>query len=154
MEALSAERCRQVLETSPVGHFAVVDDNGIYVTPVSFVTRDDSIYVRTAPGRRLDAIRSSPGVCLETCRVDEGTGEWESVIVWGQAREVHSETTLQHVVDDLLAKYGDFMGNLLSPTRDTAVPFDLYVVVEIPIEEMTGRESEGSFHIPTRPGRL
>lgn len=132
----------------------MVDDQGIYVTPVSYVTRGSSIFIRTAPGRRLDAIRSSPRVCLETSSFDTETGEWESVIAWGDAREVHSETTLRHVVDDLLTKYGDSIGNLLSPTRDAAVPFDLYVVVEIPIDEMTGRESERSFRFPTRPGRL
>lgn len=154
MEALTAERCRHVLETALVGHLGVVDNNGIYVTPVSYVTRGSSIFVRTAPGRRLDAIRSSPRVCVETCSFDAETGAWESVIVWGDAREVHSAATLQHVVGDLLTKYRDSIGNLLSPTRDSAVPIDWYVVVEIPIEEMTGRGSEGSFHLPTRPGRL
>jgi nitroimidazol reductase NimA-like FMN-containing flavoprotein (pyridoxamine 5'-phosphate oxidase superfamily) len=154
MDELSLERCHQLLEDGWIGHLAVLSDGEPYVAPVSYVVVDGQICVKTGQGRRVEAIRASPRVCLETSEVDHDTGHWESVVVWGEATEITDEALAEDVVMALRDKYRPVMGSPLSPGSDDVAMADLDILIAIPIETITGRSSGSFFHISTRPGRM
>ncbi|MBT8211729.1 MAG: pyridoxamine 5'-phosphate oxidase family protein [Acidimicrobiia bacterium] len=153
MDDLSQSECEALLNTALVGHLGVADDNGVpYVTPVSFAYNGSSLMLRTGPGRRLELIRAHPSVCVEVSSFDEETGDWASVILWGEAVEVTDVDRRSDVVQLLLSKYEASIGAQSWSTPDV-LP-GLSTVVEVSVDSMTGRRSGGGFGQKTRPGRL
>jgi nitroimidazol reductase NimA-like FMN-containing flavoprotein (pyridoxamine 5'-phosphate oxidase superfamily) len=154
MDELSLERSRQVLEDGWVGHLGVIAAGEPYVAPISYVVVDGRICFKTGPGKRADAIRSSSRVCLETSHVDQSTGYWESVVVWGNAEEITDPLEAQTIISALVSKYRPIMGSPLSPGPNDMGLAEPDVLIALPIETITGRSSGSFFHISTRPGRL
>jgi len=154
MDELSLERCRQVLEDGWVGHLGVIAAGEPYVAPISYVVMDGRVCFKTGPGKRADAIRSSPRVCFETCHVDQSTGYWESVVVWGNAEEITDDVEAQAVVSALVSKYRPVLGSFLSPGPNDVGLGEPDILIALPIEIITGRSSGSFFHISSRPGRL
>jgi nitroimidazol reductase NimA-like FMN-containing flavoprotein (pyridoxamine 5'-phosphate oxidase superfamily) len=154
MEELSLERCLRILEDGWVGHLGVMSDGEPYVTPISYVVVNGRVCFKTVAGRRTEAIRSSPRVCLETSQVDDSTGHWESVVAWGTASEITDDLDAQAVISAMISKYREILGSPLSPGRDDVGLADRDVLMELPIETITGRRSGSFFNISTRPGRL
>jgi nitroimidazol reductase NimA-like FMN-containing flavoprotein (pyridoxamine 5'-phosphate oxidase superfamily) len=153
MNPLSREEALELLAVAPVAHLGVIDDGRPYVTPMSFVLVGDVVAFRTVPGRKLEAIRENPQVCVEAAKFDPESGEWASVIVTGMARETEDAQTRAAVVAGLFEKYRDALGSPLSRgglRPLTGLPF----VVLVDIEEVTGMVSGGGFAHRTRPGRL
>jgi nitroimidazol reductase NimA-like FMN-containing flavoprotein (pyridoxamine 5'-phosphate oxidase superfamily) len=154
MDELTVERCLRILEDGSVGHLGVISEGEPYVAPISYVFVDGRVCFKTAPGRRAEAIRSSPRVCLEVSTVDDSTGEWESVVVWGDAREITDDLGAQAVISALISKYRPILGSPFSPGPDDVGLVDRDVLIALPIETITGRSSGSVFNISTRPGRL
>jgi hypothetical protein len=154
MDELTIERCRQVLEDGWVGHLGVISEGEPYVAPISYVVVDGRICLKTGPGRRAEAIRSSPRVCLATSHVDHSTGYWESVVVWGDAEEITDPLEAQVVISALVSKYRPVLGSPLSPGPNDMGLGEPDILIAFPIETITGRSSGSIFHISTRPGRL
>ena len=152
MDELTPAECRRILSAAPVGHMAVISDGEPYVSPISYVYMDDAIYVRTGPGRRVEAIRAHPRVCVEVSEFDDDTGHWESMIIWGDARVVEDNRAAQRVIMAILEKYSETMGSPLSTGGNA--PLEPEVILEIPVEVGTGRSSGSYFSVRTRPGRL
>jgi nitroimidazol reductase NimA-like FMN-containing flavoprotein (pyridoxamine 5'-phosphate oxidase superfamily) len=153
MDTLTEAEARQFLEEVPVAHFAVISDGEPYVTPMSFVLDGDRILFRTKPGRRLSAIQDNPVVSLEASSYDEQTGDWTSVIVKGTAREVEDSETIQRTLELLFDKYRKALGSPLG--RGGIQPLASFPrVIEVTIDEISGRASGGLFGARTRPGRL
>jgi nitroimidazol reductase NimA-like FMN-containing flavoprotein (pyridoxamine 5'-phosphate oxidase superfamily) len=143
-----------VLEEEPVGHLGIISDDLPYVTPLSFVFTQHKIYFRTGPGRRVDAIgQDGTRVCFEVSRYSNDVGGWESVICWGTARLVESEGVEAEVIGMILVKYRDIFGKALSFSRPAPLA-PKEVVVEIEVDEITGRASGSGFSTHTKPGRL
>ncbi len=152
MDELSREQAVAVLEAEAVAHVATAVGGEPYVTPISFVVLGDELMFRTTPGRRLDAVKQNPRVCVEASRVDEA-GNWESVLVFGDARILDDPNREADVVAALLAKYHEASEGLFS--MGGGRPFDPQpVVVAVPLTEVSGRSSGGGLNPRTRPGRL
>ncbi len=152
MDEMSREQAVALLEAEQVAHVATAAGGEPYVTPISFVLLQDELLFRTVPGRRLDALKQSPRVCVEASRVDEA-GNWESVLVFGDARVIDDPNREADVIAALLAKYHGASEGLFS--LGGGRPFDpVPVVVAVPLAEVTGRTSGGGLNPRTRPGRL
>jgi nitroimidazol reductase NimA-like FMN-containing flavoprotein (pyridoxamine 5'-phosphate oxidase superfamily) len=154
MDELSVEHCLRLLEDGWVGHLGVISEGEPYVAPISYVFVDGRVCFKTGPGRRAEAIRSSPRVCLEVSTADDSTGEWESVVVWGNAGEITDDLEAQAVISALISKYRPILGSPFSPGPDDVGLVDRDILIALPIETITGRSSGSVFHISTRPGRL
>ena len=153
MDTLTDKEARQVLERAPVAHIGVIADGEPYVTPMSFVVDGDRLLFRTKPGKRLSAIQDSPRVCVEVSEYDEDTGDWTSVLIMGEAREATDAETVQRTLELLFDKYREALGSPLG--RGELQPLAAFPrVIEVSIEEITGRASGGPFGVRTRPGRL
>lgn len=151
MNDLSPERCHTLLSRAMVGHMGVISEGDPYVSPISYVVLKGAVCLRTGRGRRVDALKASPKVCIEVSAVDDETGAWESVIAWGEAEFVEDDTQAREIISGILEKYRAVLGSPLSP--GTVFP-EPGVVVRIPIQGISGRESGSFFSARTRPGRL
>lgn len=153
MEPITREEAFAILKTSPVAHIGVVWNDEPYVAPMSFVVDGDRILFRTMAGKKLDALRNNPVVCIEVSRYDEATGDWVSVIVRGEAHETDDDRTGDTAVTLLLEKYRPAMGPPLS--RGGIQPMTgLPHVIEVIIDEITGMSSGRGWAHRTKPGRL
>jgi nitroimidazol reductase NimA-like FMN-containing flavoprotein (pyridoxamine 5'-phosphate oxidase superfamily) len=150
MKELPPEVCRHIIGEERIAHLAQIDDGEPYITPLSYVLHEGDLVFRTAPGRRVEALRRDPNVCVEVSRETPGSG-WESVIFWGTARFVDDPSVEATVVSALLAKY--HTESALGFSSPSIFPEDRLVVAVTP-ERMTGRASGGDLSTETRPGRL
>ena len=153
MEDFSEQQAREFLAAADVGHLAVIDRGKPYVTPMSFVLHDNVILLRTGFGRRLEALRANPDVCVEASRFEAETGDWTSVVAEGRAHEVEDDEIEATAVQLLLQKYEASIG---SPFRMSVVQplATWHVVVAIEIETIGGRSAGGGFSHKMTPGRL
>lgn len=149
MQPVSDYETMMFLRTAPVAHIGVIAGEEPYVTAVSFVVVGRELRFRTGPGRRLEALKAHPRVCVEACRVDAESGEWMSAVAWGESRELTSPDVVSETVELLLAKYRDLLGD---PIRFTGLqPLPAYPhVVAVELDTVTGMRS-GS---PIRPPRF
>ena len=153
MEPLSREEALAVLDEAPVAHLGLIDGEKPYVTPMSFVVEGNRIFFRTMAGKKLDALRANPAVCIEASRYDEETGDWASVIVRGVARETDEEDLKTEVVSGLFKKYEKVIGSPLA--RGGMQPLEgLPHVLVVEMEEVSGMVSGRGWARRTRPGRL
>ena len=153
MDALSREEAIAVLEEAPVAHLGLIDGGQPYVTPMSFVLDGERILFRTMAGKKLDALRENPSVCIEASRYDEETGDWVSVIVTGTARETDEESLKTEVISGLFRKYDKVIGSPLA--RGGMQPLEgLPHVLVVEIDEISGMASGRGWSRRTRPGRL
>lgn len=153
MEPLSREEAISILEDAPVAHLGLVDGGEPYVTPMSFVLEGERIFFRTMAGRKLDALRAHPSVCIEASRYDEETGDWASVIVRGTAAETDEEAVKTDVISRLFRKYDKVIGSPLSGGGMRPLEGLPHVVV-VEIGEVSGMVSGRGWARRTRPGRL
>jgi nitroimidazol reductase NimA-like FMN-containing flavoprotein (pyridoxamine 5'-phosphate oxidase superfamily) len=153
MESLDREQALEVLETAPVAHLGMIHEGEPYVTPMSFVVSGGRVLFRTMAGRKLEALRENPVVCIEASRFNEETGEWKSAIVKGRAEEVEEDELKQTTIAMLLRKYEKVMGSPLSSGGvQPLAGLPHFIMVEI--DEVTGMTSGAGLSARTRPGRL
>jgi len=148
---LTTEQTEAVLANGRLGHVACWSENEVYVTPMSYVFLDNVFYFRTGEGRRTDALRQDPKVCVEVTRLKEGDA-WESALFWGEARFVDDVDERARVVQALLAKYHQ-EAPLGSPSAGSPLD-EPPPIVAIEPQRLTGRASGGGLGPKTRPGRL
>jgi len=154
MHEITREEALAILHEVPVVHVALIDGDLPYVTPMSFVVDGESIYFRTVAGRKLDALKTNPNVCIEASKYDEGTGDWESVIVQGKATVIEDTEVKEKTVALLFSKYDEVMGSPLSRPGRPQLDASRVQVVQVTFEEVTGMTSGRGFAARTRPGRL
>lgn len=153
MDPLTREQSLRLLEGAPVAHLGLIYDGAPYVTPMSFVVDGERILFRTKAGKKLDALRKDPRVCIEVSQYDPNSGEWASVIITGSAVEVDDASTRSVTVDLLFDKYSGVLGDPLS--RSTIQPMSgLPHFILVTIDEISGLSSGSGFRPRTRPGRL
>jgi nitroimidazol reductase NimA-like FMN-containing flavoprotein (pyridoxamine 5'-phosphate oxidase superfamily) len=153
MDQLTRDEALQLLNTTPVAHLGLISDGAPYVTPMSFVVDGEEILFRTMAGKKLNALRDNPNVCVEVSQFDEQTGEWASVIVTGTATEVADRNKGERAVQLLFDKYANVLGDPLSRGGLQPMP-GLPYLVSLKIEQITGVSSGRGFSPRTRPGRL
>jgi nitroimidazol reductase NimA-like FMN-containing flavoprotein (pyridoxamine 5'-phosphate oxidase superfamily) len=152
MRDLTREESLDLLDRAEVAHVAVIADGEPYVSPISFVRHGEELMLRTGPGRRLDALRHNPLICLEVTEVDD-VGGWMSVIVSGRARRIDDEMGEAHAVRLLLEKYKELEGPVTQWTVPELLPGTAAVLV-ISMDRLSGRGSGSGPERQTRPGRL
>ena len=153
MDQLTRDEALQLLNTTPVAHLGLISDGAPYVTPMSFDVDGEEILFRTMAGKKLNALRDNPNVCVEVSQFDEETGEWASVIVTGTATEVADRNKGERAVQLLFDKYANVLGDPLSRGGLQPMP-GLPYLVSLKIEQITGVSSGRGFSPRTRPGRL
>ena len=154
MEPIDRYEALEVLKTAPVAHLGVIDGDRPYVTPMSFVLSGERLLFRTMGGRKLEALRQSPQVCVEVSDLDASTGDWVSVIAYGDAAEVADDALKTLTVSLLFDKYDEMIGSPFGRNGGLRAVAGFPHVIEVPIDELSGMCSGRGFSARTRPGRL
>jgi nitroimidazol reductase NimA-like FMN-containing flavoprotein (pyridoxamine 5'-phosphate oxidase superfamily) len=84
---MTERECRAALARVGFGRLGCARDHQPYIVPIYFAYDGHDVYVFSAPGQKIEWMRSNPLVCLE---IDERTSRdrWMSVIVAGRYEEL------------------------------------------------------------------
>ena len=134
-KVLSEEAALALISAGKIGRLGCLDGGEPYVVPINYVVEDGSIYSHSLPGRKIDAMRTHPRVCLQVDQIIDDF-HWRSAIVFGDFEEIRVTSDRRSILSKLLAHFP-----LLTPVeavmaRDAAAPDS--VVFRIRIERITG----------------
>ena len=104
LRLLSENETRDLLAKGRVGRLGCIVDGEPYVVPVSYIFRDDCIYIHSLFGRKIAALRANPRACLQ---VDEirSEYEWRSAIAFGDYHEMIDSGERDRAVRELLKRF-------------------------------------------------
>lgn len=87
---MSSAAMDALLENEMVAHLGCHAEDTTYVVPIHYAYDEGRIYGHTVVGKKISMMRQNPLVCIEICRI-HNLFEWESVIAWGNFRELEEE---------------------------------------------------------------
>ncbi|MET2010692.1 pyridoxamine 5'-phosphate oxidase family protein [Microbacterium chocolatum] len=94
VEMLDAAESWRLLRIGHLGRLAVIDADGSPdLFPVNYVAGADALFLRTAPGAKLEALAAGRPVAFEIDR--ENHGEVWSVVVRGRARILGTDAEVE-----------------------------------------------------------
>lgn len=139
-----------ILKEAEIGRLGTCAGGEPYVVPLSFAYHDGRIVFHCARrGKKLENIAGNPRVCFEVdsgevIPADEPCGlscRYGSVIAYGEARVYTDPRKMVEVLRLLVDKYGP--GGLSDQiTVEVVSRYENLAVVEIEIDEMTGKRSQ------------
>jgi len=140
---ISKEEAQKILINNEYGVLSTINaENYPYGVPVHYVFKDEAIYIHcAAEGQKLDCIRQNAKVSF--CVVgptevlpDKFSAKYESVIVFGKAKELEGNAKHDALVMILKKYSSDYMHEgeeLIAKAKDEVV------VIKISIEHMSGK---------------
>jgi uncharacterized protein len=126
-----------ILRKGTLGRLGCIAADWPYVVPVNYYFDGENIYIHTLPGKKLDALRANPRVCLQVDEIKDSYN-WRSVITYGTFEEVSSEETRENVLTKLYSKLPH-----MTPVESRLVKgMTGTIVFRIKVEEVTGIAEE------------
>jgi nitroimidazol reductase NimA-like FMN-containing flavoprotein (pyridoxamine 5'-phosphate oxidase superfamily) len=126
-----------VLREGSLGRLGCIASDWPYVVPVNYYFDGKYIYIHTLPGKKLDALRVNPRVCLQVDEIKDPYN-WRSVIAYGTFEEVSDEVTWENVLTKLHSRLPH-----MTPVESRLVKgMTGTVVFRITVEEVTGMAEE------------
>jgi nitroimidazol reductase NimA-like FMN-containing flavoprotein (pyridoxamine 5'-phosphate oxidase superfamily) len=104
LRKLSETETLDLLASGRVGRLGCIFEGEPYVVPVSYILRDDRIYVHSLLGRKIAALRANPAACLQVDQVRDEY-HWRSAIAFGNYQEVIDSTERDLAVRELLERF-------------------------------------------------
>ena len=92
-----------ILREGTLGRLGCIAAGWSYVVPVNYYFDGENIYIHTLPGKKLDALRANPRVCLQVDEIKDSYN-WRSVIAYGTFEEVSNEETQEKVLTKLYSR--------------------------------------------------
>jgi len=126
-----------ILREGTLGRLGCIASGWPYVVPVNYFFDGKDIYIHTLPGKKLDALRANPRVCLQVDEVKDSYN-WRSVIAYGIFEEVSNEDTRENVLTKLYSRLPQMTpveSRLVNGVKGT-------IVFRIKVEEVTGMAEE------------
>ena len=138
-KGLSEKEALALISAGKIGRLGCVDNGEPYVVPINYVVEEGSIYSHSLPGRKIDAMRTHPRVCLQVDQIADDF-HWRSAIAFGDFEEIRVPSDRSSILSKLLARFP-----LLTPVesvmaRDAAAPDS--VVFRIRIDRITAVAEE------------
>lgn len=132
---LTEIEARELLSAGTFGRLGCVDNGEPYVVPINYVFADESIYSHSLPGRKIDAMRAHPRVCLQVDEIEDEF-KWRSVIVYGDFEEIRVPSDRRSILGKLISRFP-----MLTPVesvmaQDASAPDS--IVFRIRIDRITG----------------
>jgi nitroimidazol reductase NimA-like FMN-containing flavoprotein (pyridoxamine 5'-phosphate oxidase superfamily) len=122
-----------ILREGTLGRLGCIAADWPYVVPVNYYVDGENIYIHTLPGKKLDALRANPRVCLQVDEIKDPYN-WRSVIAYGIFEEVSNVETKENVLTRLYSRLPHMTpveSRLVNGMKET-------VVFRIKVEEVTG----------------
>ncbi len=134
---LGDEDSLAILREGILGRLGCIASGWPYVVPVNYFFDGKDIYVHTLPGKKLDALRSNPRVCLQVDKIKDPYN-WRSVIAYGTFEEISAEETRENILTRIYSRLPHMTpveSRLVEGAKGT-------VVFRIKVEEVTGMAEE------------
>ena len=101
MGSLTPNEIHEVLESQVIARIGYVAGGRTWIVPVTYVYDGmNAVYVHSAEGAKIDAMRASPEICFEVEDIVD-MGHWRTVVAQGHFEELWKDSDEQ--VMDLLA---------------------------------------------------
>lgn len=145
-QALSQERCEEILCKGSYGVLAVLGDEGYpYTVPLNYHYCGGRIYFHTAAsGHKLDAVRGCDKVSFCVVDKDELVAEklttyFRSVVVFGRIRIIEDTEEKRAAVVALSRRYFPHMEEKIQ--KEASGTLKNLCMLELSIEHMSGKEA-------------
>jgi hypothetical protein len=126
-----------ILREGSLGRLGCIAADWPYVVPVSYYFDGKDIYIHSLPGKKLDALRANPRVCLQVDEIKDSYN-WRSVIAYGTFEEISNQEARENVLTKLYSRLQHMTpveSRLVNGLKET-------VVFRITVEEVTGMAEE------------
>ena len=90
---LTGAQIEQILRENVVGRIGCHDMNETYVVPITYVYEGGAIIGHSAPGKKIDMMRSNPRVCFQIDQM-HNMRNWKCAIVWGLFEELRGQEAM------------------------------------------------------------
>jgi uncharacterized protein len=132
---LSPEKSRELLRRESLARLACVADGEPYVVPVNYVFDGESVLVHSLPGRKINAMRANPRVCLQVDEIEDELG-WKSVLAFGNYEEITGAAERGRAMSSLLARFPKLtpVESYLAGDADSPAP----IVFRIRVDKISG----------------
>lgn len=146
---LSRAECADLLARNRFGRLAFRNKEDVDIRPISYVASDSWLFMRSAPGAKLEAIAHHPYVAFEVDEI-EGPFDWRSVVAHGTIYLMHADGSpseqrrFRRAVDALRT----MVPNTLRPTDSVA---DRQTVFGLHVDRLDGRKAESRIRGTTAP---
>ncbi len=140
-EIVSREKIDKCIKECSVVRLGMISRGEPYIVPLNFVYFEGSVYFHCAgAGRKIEAIRENPLVCLEFDEM-HGIAEesadtfYTSIIAWGSAREESNRETAKKALELICSKYLK-QARVITDEMVTGT-----TIVSVRINRVTGKEN-------------
>jgi uncharacterized protein len=126
-----------ILREGTLGRLGCIAAGWPYVVPVNYYFDGENIYIHTLAGKKLDALRANPRVCLQVDEIKDPYN-WRSVIAYGTFEEISDEETQENVLTKLYSRLPHMTpveSRLVKGSKGT-------IVFRVKVEEVTGMGEE------------
>lgn len=129
----------EFLKSKRFGHLGCVLESGEpYVLPVNFLFEKGQIYIHSMPGQKITAMKNNPKICLQIETVADDGFEWQSVIAFGEFKEVLDPNKKMKILFQFYEKFPRFTPVEASFEEKNSAA--TVVIFTIKIERLTGVE--------------
>jgi nitroimidazol reductase NimA-like FMN-containing flavoprotein (pyridoxamine 5'-phosphate oxidase superfamily) len=125
----------ELVKAGKIGRLGCVDQEGPYVVPINYLLDDGEIYSHALPGKKINAMRAEPRVCLQVDHIQDDL-HWSSAIVFGRFEEIRSPQRRRVVISKLLTGFPKMTPVETMIVQDAAAPDS--IVFKIVVDRVTG----------------
>ena len=140
-EIVSRDKIDLFIKRSSVLRLGLISRGEPYVVPLNYTYHDETVFFHCGKeGRKIEAIRENPRVCMEFDEMYGVTDEsadtlYTSVIAWGSATEVKNLEVAKYALEQICKKY------LVNSRIITDKMFANTNIISIKIETVTAKEN-------------
>ncbi|HEU4597783.1 MAG TPA: pyridoxamine 5'-phosphate oxidase family protein [Pyrinomonadaceae bacterium] len=135
IKRMSADEARALLRSQRLARLGCVSEGDPYVVPVNYVFDGENAFSHSLPGRKIEAMRANPRVCLQ---VDEVRDQfrWKSVLAFGTFEELTDPDEHARALNLLLSLFPRLtpVESLIAEDANAPAP----IVYRIRVERLTG----------------
>lgn len=132
---LSQDLSRGLLRKGRIGRLGCVVDGEPYVVPVSYFFDGECALIHSLPGRKINAMRAHPRVCLQVDEIEDEF-DWKSVIAFGTYEEITNADERSRAINRLLSRFPQLtpVESFIADDAGAPVP----IVFRIRVDSITG----------------
>ena len=132
---LSKDESYALLRGSRLARLGCIAEGYPYVVPVNYVFDGESFLIHSLPGRKIEAMRADPRVCLQVDEIEDHL-RWKSVLAYGTYREITGAAERERAMSCLLSLFPQLTPVESLLAADAAAPSP--VVFRVRVERVTG----------------
>jgi nitroimidazol reductase NimA-like FMN-containing flavoprotein (pyridoxamine 5'-phosphate oxidase superfamily) len=140
IKSLNQAQSLELLRGGRIGRLGCVADGAPYVVPVNYVFDGECAYLHALPGKKIQAMRMEPRVCLQVDEIEDEVS-WKSVVAFGTYEEITGQPERTEALNHLLARFPRLtpVESFIAGDADAPAP----IVFRIRINKLTGISEGG-----------